>query len=342
VARIDVKEHQMMKGLTIVAEAAQGFEGDPTLARLLVRAAAAGGADVVKFQLVYADELATPDYDYFNLFHSLEMTDDAWKAVAEEASRLGLALAFDVFGTRSLELAIRLGAAAVKLHVSDFYNEPLFDAAVRTAPAVYFSVGGIREAEVRERLAGYDDALRAKLTMMVGFQAEPTQLSDNHIARLATWRARFPDVKLGFMDHADGDSDEASWLGVLAVAHGATVIEKHVTLDRGVQMEDYVSAATSSEFKQYAQRMRSAQAARGSAALDLTEAELAYRGRAVKVLIAAEDLGAGTALTSAHLRPLRGVMEAGKTPLRFYGEAVGRVLARPVARNKPIYQEDLA
>lgn len=330
-----------MKDLTIVAEAAQGFEGNPMLSRLLVRAAAAGGADVVKFQLVYADELATPDYAYFDLFHSLEMDDAAWRSVAQEASQLGVKLAFDVFGMRSLDLALELGAAAVKLHVSDFFNEPLFEVAVRRAPEVYFSVGGIREDEVRARLEAYDCALRSKLTMMVGFQAEPTQLADNHIARLATWRKRFPDVKLGFMDHADGDSDEALWLGVLAVAQGAATIEKHITLDRAVKMEDYVSAATSTEFRRYAERMRSAQAACGCDSLELTEAELAYRGRAVKVLVAAEDLHEGTRLESAHMRPLRGVLDPAKTPLRFFSEAVGRLLARGVQRNKPIYEEDV-
>ena len=61
--------------ITVIAEAAQGFEGDPFVARLLVKAAAAGHADMVKFQLVYADELATPEYAYYGLFKQLEMAD---------------------------------------------------------------------------------------------------------------------------------------------------------------------------------------------------------------------------------------------------------------------------
>jgi len=62
----------------IIAEAAQGFEGDPLLARLLVQAAARAGADAVKFQLVYADEIATPEYKYYDLFKKLEMPATCW------------------------------------------------------------------------------------------------------------------------------------------------------------------------------------------------------------------------------------------------------------------------
>ena len=59
--------------IEIVAELAQGFEGCAKQAKLLIKAAAKAGADAAKFQLVYADELATEDYEYYNLFSSLEM-----------------------------------------------------------------------------------------------------------------------------------------------------------------------------------------------------------------------------------------------------------------------------
>ena len=75
------------KKIKIIAEAAQGFEGDPLLARLLVRAAARAGADAVKFQLVYADEIATPSYKYYDLFKKLEMPAACWKDVAGETKK---------------------------------------------------------------------------------------------------------------------------------------------------------------------------------------------------------------------------------------------------------------
>ena len=102
--------------LLIIAEAAQGYEGDAGLARALVRAAAGAGADALKLQLVYADELCTGDYKHHALFRSLEMADEIWLELANYAQAQKIALMLDVFGPRSLALAIRLGAAAVKIH----------------------------------------------------------------------------------------------------------------------------------------------------------------------------------------------------------------------------------
>ena len=78
--------------LEIIAELAQGFEGKPEQTRLLLVAAAKAGADVAKYQLVYADELATPDYQYYELFKSLEMTDQDWLDLADYAGELELGL----------------------------------------------------------------------------------------------------------------------------------------------------------------------------------------------------------------------------------------------------------
>ena len=73
------------KKIKIIAEIAQGFEGNSTYSNLFVKAAASAGADAVKFQLFYADELATPDYMYYELFKSLEMSDEVWKNISHLA-----------------------------------------------------------------------------------------------------------------------------------------------------------------------------------------------------------------------------------------------------------------
>ena len=76
----------------IIAELAQGFEGSPEQARLLLRAASSAGASAAKFQMVFADELATSDYKYYQLFQSLEMSDDVWKGLADYAKELKIEL----------------------------------------------------------------------------------------------------------------------------------------------------------------------------------------------------------------------------------------------------------
>ena len=311
------------------------------MARLLVRAAARGRADLVKFQLVYAEELATRKYEYYPLFKQLEMPTSVWEDVAREARRLGLELAFDVYGPQSLRLALDLRARAVKLHVSDFFHEALFDAVVAQAPEVFFSAGGVTVDEIAALLERYGSETARKMTMLCGFQAEPTATQDNNLARLAALHERFPDVKIGFMDHSDGNSDESGWLGVLALPFGVSVIEKHITLDRSLELEDYVSAVGPQEFARYVDRIRLAEAALGSGSLELTPVERAYRERAVKVVVAAKALDARARIEQSDVMLLRAPLEAGRRPLGRIRDLVGRTVSRDVEVGEPIYSEDL-
>ena len=101
--------------LYIIAECAQGYSASSitdsvNLAIWLVKSAKAAGADAVKFQLVIADELATPDYKHYELFKSLELEINHWLPIASCANELSIDLVFDVFGRESLSLASILGA----------------------------------------------------------------------------------------------------------------------------------------------------------------------------------------------------------------------------------------
>jgi sialic acid synthase SpsE len=327
--------------VTIVAEGAQGFEGSRRQAELIVRAAAAGGADVVKLQLVYADELAVPGYRWYGLFRDLEMEDGEWGRVAEEARRIGIRLAFDVYGDRSLALAARLGAVAVKIHSTDFFNVPLVDAAIATGLDVWFSIGGISIDEVDEFLARHPLRRSDQLTLLYGFQAEPTVNEDNHMNRLGALGRRFSGLSLGFMDHAAGTADEASWLGVLALPFGVRVIEKHITVGRCLGLEDDVSALDAADFAQYVRRIRAAEAALGSDAPVASDAERAYRNRALKAVLAARDLPAGAVLTPQDLVLKRGALSEDDIPIHRIDQVAGRTLTRALVAHTPIGEADL-
>lgn len=330
----------MNDSVSIIAEAAQGFEGDPRLARLLVRAARAGNADIVKFQLVFADELATSDYAYHGLFKGLEMPDAAWETVASDAAAAGLGLAFDVFGEHSLDLALRLGAAGVKLHSTDFFNTPLVRAVAARAPHVYLSMGGIEYDDVA-RLLETLTVSPGRLTLMFGFQGEPTAVEQNHIARLGALRARFPNAGVGFMDHADGAADEAGWLGVLPLAFGVSVIEKHITVDRALALEDWVSALDPTAFANYVARIRTAERALGSAAFELSVPEREYGQRAVKSLVAACRIEPGSIVKMSDVVLLRAPAPATGVVLRQLDAAVGRTARRAVEAGSPVCLEDV-
>jgi sialic acid synthase SpsE len=327
--------------ISIVAEAAQGYEGDARQARLLARAAAKGAADLVKFQLVYADELALPSYRWFELFRQLEMPMKAWEGVREEAAAHGIGLAFDVFGMRSLDEALALGARVVKVHATDFFHDALVDAALRRAPEVHLSLGGISTEELDEFLSRHRGAGMEKLVLLLGYQAEPTPIGDNHLARVAAMRARFPELRVGWMDHADGAADEAEWLGVLAVPYGVTVLEKHITLSRPLGLEDDVSALDAEGFRRYVGRVRVAEQAIGSGALTRTDAELSYRRRALKVVVTTRAVSAGAEIPVSSLALRRTALDDGRTPSERLDRVAGRRAVRDIGAGSAVYESDL-
>ena len=335
----------MTNRVTIIAEAAQGFEGDENLARLLVHAAASAKADAVKFQLVYADELATPENTYYDLFRQLEMPDDRWAKVAAETQQLGLDLIFDVFGTRSVCLAKRLGVAAVKIHTTDFFNHNLVQQAISSFDTVYFSAGGIIVDEIDEFLSMHSSDIAEKMVMLYGFQAEPTLLTDNNLRRLDSLRNRFPRLRIGFMDHSRGDTDEAGWLAVISLPFGVEAIEKHIMLDASLQLEDYVSAIDPREFERFVARIRAAEAALGQFSLEQTEAEIGYRGRVVKKVTATRDIAEGHVIRSEDVTLLRSSLSEapadGKIMLERIEFAIGRQSRAQIWAGHAICQEDL-
>jgi len=328
----------------IIAELAQGFEGRPDQARLLLQAAAAAGADAAKFQMIFADELAAPDYKHYPLFQTLEMSDDVWRSLADRARDLGIELQVDIFGMRSLALAETLGLGAVKLHPTDVANRGLLEAvAASSARRVLLGAGGTHAGELDAALA----ILTGKpVVVLLGFQTYPTPDEANHISRVALLasrlRASHPNVSIGFADHAAPESPLRYALAATALGAGATVIEKHLTLGRSMKLEDHESALNPDEFAEFVSTLRGCALAIGagqpSGDFGMSEAETGYRTAIRRHVVAARPLPAGTRLTPADVCLKR---TSAEQPLTDLALAYHQTITRDVAANAPVLAADL-
>ena len=252
--------------IEIIAELAQGFEGHPEQARLMMRAAATAGADAAKYQLVFADELATPDYKYYSLFQTLEMSDKVWQGLVDYASELGIRLQLDIFGSRSLELANQIGVTEIKLHGTDIANISLLhQLAASPVSKVLIGAGGANAGEIQQAV---DILLGKEVVILLGYQGYPTPVEGNQIERVRLAVERYkthPNVTIGFADHALPDSTLRYALAAMALGAGAKVLEKHLTLGRIMKIEDHESALNPDEFLEFSQTMRGCIAALGNA-----------------------------------------------------------------------------
>ena len=327
--------------IEIVAEIAQGYEGDTKLTDLLTTGAIASGADAVKFQLVFADELATPDYQYYELFKSLEMPTSVWQETSNRIHKAGQKLYFDVFGFDSLAIAHEVSADGVKLSTTEFYNRALLAQALSSFEKIFISVGGIPVDDIDNLM---DDLLNdhsVKICLMYGFQSEPTPLEQNNLLKLQSFKERYPGFELGFMDHSDGGSDDAFNLSLLAMGMGISVIEKHLTLDRSLKIEDFVSGLAPDQFKKFVKLIRKYEPALGSKSFELSELENEYRNKAAKSVVALKDLKKGQVLSPTDAALKRTGTTGGGVPIRLLSDALNRELKVNVKKDHPISENQV-
>tara|TARA_B100001250_G_scaffold181249_1_gene155920 strand:+ start:8590 stop:9594 length:1005 start_codon:yes stop_codon:yes gene_type:complete len=244
--------------LKIIAEIAQGYEGNFTQSKLFIKAAAFSGADLVKFQLVYADELASPDYKYYKLFKNLEMSNENWSKLKTYSEEMNIKLCFDVFGVKSLKLAESINLNTVKLHPTDLTNINFLKAIKKSKISnIILGVGGGYFSEIKKAVSILQNK---KLILILGFQGYPTITKDNQVGRLSYLKEKISTLhsnfSIGFADHPENNKFSNS-LSILAVGAGATVIEKHLTLGKVMKLEDYESALNPDEFKDSVEILKS-------------------------------------------------------------------------------------
>jgi sialic acid synthase SpsE len=288
----------------IIAEAAQGFMGDVTQSKLLILAAASSGANAVKFQLVYADELCTPDYKDYDLFKELEMTDEEWLSLHKYSLEHKIDLYTDVFGLKSLMLSEKIGLKAIKLHPTDITNLGLLASVAKSRiPKVILGAGGANLDEIEDALKILKEK---KVDLLLGFQGYPTKTEDNHILRLKTLGSylakKYDNYTLGFADHAQPTDSLKYCIAIAAIGAGAKVLEKHITLGKVMKMEDYESALNPDEFKEFVYSINQCTIALGKDHkiennFRMSQSELKYRKAIRRHVVTSKQLEKGKMIT---------------------------------------------
>jgi N,N'-diacetyllegionaminate synthase len=328
----------------IIAELGQGFEGNFQQARMLILASASAGADAAKFQMVYADELATPEYKHYSLFKSLEMSETSWRELATYAQSLDVELQVDVFGVESLRMAEAIGVRTIKLHGTDIANQGLLRQVKKSSiNKILLGAGGAYRSEIDNAIKTLSEK---EVVILLGFQGYPTPIAANQIARVRhlveVYEKNYPKVSVGFADHALPDESMRFVLPILAIGSGATVLEKHLTLGRSMQLEDHESALNPDEFLKFSKIVRESDEAIGcfmnEENFGMSESEEVYRKMIRRHVVASRNLRSGESIGSEDLVLKRTSSEYAIANLN---EVYQKKLRRNVIGNSPITLDDI-
>lgn len=302
----------MKKPVYIIAEAGVNHNGELRLARRLTAAAAVAGVDAVKFQTFKADrlvrrqavkaayQLQTTDSaeNQHQMLRRLELSENAHHDLVRLCSELDLEFLSTPFDQESAFFLKELGLECFKVSSGDLTNVPLLRFLAESGKRVIVSTG---LAELREVEACVDILVKAglkteNLTLLHCTTSYPTPFEEANLLAITTLKKEFAEIAIGFSDHTPGV--EAS---LAAIALGATVIEKHFTLDKNLPGPDHRASLEPDELGALVAGIRRVEAALGDGCKKPRPVEIANLNVARKSIVAACDIASGEMFTENNL-----------------------------------------
>lgn len=328
----------------VIAEVGNNHNGDFDRAIALVDAAVAAGADCAKFQMRKLDEvyrassLSGKDDDLaveytLDLLRRFELSTEQQRRIAAYCASKGIQYLCTPWDASSVAVLETFGVQAYKVASADLTNLPLLAKLAATGKTLIVSTGMSTSEEIRVAAKFLDD--RAAPYVLLHCQSTyPAALHNIHLRFMETLKTIHPAV--GYSGHERGIA-----VSIGAVALGAIVIERHITLDREMEGPDHAASLEPEEFKALVTGIREVEAARGEPLAEraLSQGELINRENLAKSLVAARAITAGAVVTEDDIAvksPGQGL-----SPLKMPA-LIGRKLGRAMAADDYFFPSDLS
>lgn len=336
-----------MEPVFVIAEAGVNHNGDLALALALCDAARATGADAVKFQTFRAEDLVVPgaptagyqkqqtgEDDQFAMLRKLELSREQHERIRDHCHAIGIEFFSTPFSVQAVDLLVELGVRRIKMPSGELTHRALVEHACATGLPVLLSTGMASLAEVRQALAwarGVRGSLEG-LAVLHCTSAYPASDPALNLRAITTMRDALK-LPVGYSDHSLGI--EAS---LAAVALGATVIEKHLTLDRTLPGPDHAASLEPEEFKAMVAGIRRIGAMLGDGVKAPRPEEQDAARVARRSVVAAVDIPAGAPIEAGMIacrRPASGIAPAD------WDRVIGRRARAPIAAGTVLQWDQL-
>jgi N,N'-diacetyllegionaminate synthase len=320
----------------VIAEAGVNHNGDPALARALIDAAADSAADAVKFQTfrtsaltsrtapkaAYQIEATGAGESQSEMLMRLELSAETLKTLQAHAVARGIIFFSTPFDEASADTLGTLGVPMFKIPSGEITNLPLLRHIATKSKPIILSTGMSTLDEVAAALTAIRDVADVPVAILHCLSAYPAPVGDVNLKAMDALRDRF-GCPVGLSDHTLGLE-----IALAAVARGAVIVEKHLTLDKSLPGPDHRASLEPGEMAALVRGIRNVEAALGDGEKRPMPSELDTRRVARKSLVAARPIRAGEELVKdavAVKRPGTGISPADLE--RALGRRVRRDLA---------------
>jgi N,N'-diacetyllegionaminate synthase len=327
----------------IIAEAGVNHNGDLVLAKQLIDVAAEAGVDLVKFQTFNADSLVTrtakkADYQtqttdssqsQYEMLRRLELSAEMHKELIAHCAARNVGFFSTGFDIESIELLLSLGQDYFKIPSGEITNLPYLRHIGQLGKTVILSTGMATLGDIEAAIDVLEQAgtARAQITVLHCTTEYPTPMNEVNLRAMQSIHAAF-GVAVGYSDHTSGIE-----VAIAAVAMGASVIEKHFTLDRNLPGPDHKASLEPEELKAMVAAIRNIEVALGDGIKRLTPSEARNKPVARKSLVARQAIKAGEVFSAQNITTKR--PGTGISPM-WWDDVMGRTAPRDIAADELI------
>lgn len=327
----------------IIAEAGVNHNGDVDLARKLIDVAADAGADLVKFQTFSADRLVTCTAGKAHyqaeatdaaetqraMLRRLELTLDMHNELIAHCAARKIGFLSTGFDIESVNLLVGMGQRLFKIPSGEITNLPYLRHIGQLGMEVILSTGMATLGDIEAAIDVLESSgtPRSRITILHCTSEYPAPMNEVNLRAMQTLKTAF-GLRVGYSDHTPGIE-----VAIAAVALGASVIEKHFTLDRTLPGPDHKASLEPHELKAMVLAIRSIEVALGDGVKRLTPGEAKNKLLARKSIVASRDIKAGEAFNNENLAAKR--PGTGISPMRW-DEVIGCRARRDFAMDEVI------
>lgn len=331
----------MIKRTLIIAEAGVNHNGDLGLAKKLIDAASQAGADLVKFQTFNASRQVTrvakkADYQtqttdgkesQHDMLQRLELTEAMHHELIAHCATCNIGFFSTGFDIESIDLLLGLGQDHFKIPSGEITNMPYLRHIGQLGKNTILSTGMATLGDIEAAIDVLERAgtPRANITVLHCTTEYPTPMAEVNLRAMQSIQAAF-GVAVGYSDHTQGIE-----VAIAAVAMGATVIEKHFTLDRNLPGPDHQASLEPAELKAMVAAIRNIETALGDGIKRLTPSEARNKHAARKSLVTSQAVKAGEVFNAQNITAKRPGI--GISPMRW-DEVVDRKAPRDFAADE--------
>ena len=301
----------MTDRVLIIAEAGVNHNGSIQLAKKLIDKAVFSGADAVKFQTFKAKNVLSknaPKADYqkqttnlresqFDMIKRLELDERAHQELIAYCKKANIMFLSTPFDLDSVDLLNELGLQIFKIPSGEITNLPYLRRIGSLCKEVILSTGMSDLKEIGEAIKILTNAgtLKENITVLHANTMYPTPMEDVNLRAMQTIQNKF-DVAVGYSDHTLGIE-----VDIAAVAMGATVIEKHFTIDKTMDGPDHKSSIDPEELKAMVSSIRNIEKALGSSIKKPSKSEKPNISMARKSIVAKKSIKKGELFTEKNI-----------------------------------------